>query len=123
VAHAQEIAVSTNGTGKALNEAALQKTRERIAETAGQIEERVKTDLNWQTWVKRYPLRSVGLAIAAGALAGLSLGGRRKSTELVETPSKPSTLMTSVLSTVATIALREGAKIVAERLIGDKKDR
>jgi ElaB/YqjD/DUF883 family membrane-anchored ribosome-binding protein len=122
VADAKEIAVSTNGTGKAINEVALQKTRERIAETAGQIEERVKTDLNWQTWVKRYPLKSVSLAIAAGALAGLSLGGRRKSVEPTENISKPSTLMMSVLSTVATIALKEGAKIVAERLIGDKKD-
>jgi ElaB/YqjD/DUF883 family membrane-anchored ribosome-binding protein len=122
MADAQEIAVSTNGTGKALNEAALQKTRERIAETAGQIEERVKTDLNWQTWVKRYPLRSVGLAIAAGALASLSLGDRRKSSEPAATAEKSNTLITSVLSTVATIALKEGAKIVAERLIGDKKD-
>jgi ElaB/YqjD/DUF883 family membrane-anchored ribosome-binding protein len=122
MADAKEIAVSTNGTGKALNEAALQKTRERIAETAGQIEERVKTDLNWQTWVKRYPLKSVGLAIAAGALASLSFGGRRKSSEPAATAEKSNTLITSVLSTVATIALKEGAKIVAERLIGDKKD-
>lgn len=122
MADAKEIAVSANGSLKSANEAALQKTRERIAETAGQIEERVKTDLNWQTWVKRYPLKSVGLAIAAGALAGLSLGGRRKPSEPTETTSKPSTLMTSVISTVAKIALREGAKIVAERLIGDKKD-
>jgi ElaB/YqjD/DUF883 family membrane-anchored ribosome-binding protein len=122
MADAKEIAVSTNGTGKAINEVALQKTRERIAETAGQIEERVKTDLNWQTWVKRYPLKSVGLAIAAGALASLSFGGRRKSSEPTAASEKSNTLITSVLSTVATIALKEGAKIVAERLIGDKKD-
>lgn len=122
MANAKEIAVSTNGALKLVNEVALQKTREQIAETAGQIEERVRTDLNWQTWVKRYPLKSVGLAVAAGALAGLGLGGRRKPSEPDEATSKPSTFMTSIISTVATIALREGAKIVAERLIGDKKD-
>lgn len=109
-------------TLQTVDEVALQKTRERIAETAGQIEERFKTDFNWQTWVKRYPLKSVGLAIAAGVLAGVSLGSRRQSSETTTATGKPpNTLVTSVLSTVATIALREGAKLVAERLIGEKR--
>lgn len=122
MANAKEIAVSTNGKVQTVDEEALQKTRERIAETAGQIEERVKTDFHWQTWVRRYPLKSVGLAVAAGAIAGLSLGGRRKSSEPTTHADNHGTLVTSLISTVATIVLREGAKIVAERLIGDKKD-
>ncbi|AGY56505.1 hypothetical protein [Gloeobacter kilaueensis] len=130
MADTQEISVVTNGKLAAtpadelpLSEADLQRTRERIAQTATQIEKRVKEDLNWRTWVGRYPLTAVGLAAAAGALVAMGLPDRRNKNRtgeaaIVREASKNS-LLATVVSTVATIALREGIKVVSERLLGE----
>ncbi|UFP95444.1 hypothetical protein [Gloeobacter morelensis] len=133
MADSQEVTVAANGKlapsgppeTAPLAEADLQRTRERIAQTASAIEQRVKADLDWRTWVNRYPLGAVGVAAAAGALVALSLpgGSRRRANRdaVIAREVGKSSLVASVVSTVATIALREGARIVVERFLGDGK--
>ncbi|MBC8122203.1 MAG: hypothetical protein H7Y22_10240 [Gemmatimonadaceae bacterium] len=139
MADAQEIGTAGNGKmlpadehspklETALVETDMQRTRERIAQTANQIERRVKDDLNWQTWVNRYPLPVLGLAAATGALVGLSLPAGAKRTasktgkddaieERVAEQTGKSTLVATVVSTLTTTVLREASNYLIKRFL------
>jgi len=119
MADAKEI---TDGTanGRSLStvdEATLQSTRTRIAETAGRIEERLKSDLDWRTWVDRYPLQAAGAVAAVGVLAGLALGSRRSRSDApIAKEAARTSLVATVASAVATAVVREAARALVERL-------
>jgi hypothetical protein len=57
----------------------LDQTRAEIQETIAGIRSGIADASDWRGWVGRHPLASVGVAVAAGALAGAAIGrGRRR---------------------------------------------
>src|SRR5262245_26163957 len=50
-------------------------TRRDIQETVEELKERVGEAVDWRSYVERYPLASLALALAAGILIGRRVGG------------------------------------------------
>ncbi len=116
----------------------IQRTRERISETTTQIQQQLKATMDWQGWVYRYPLQTLGIAAAAGIVTGFALGGssepkRRPSNGRGANPSKKeeelikqtgqNTIVATILTNVATTALREGSQYLVRRFFSDEPNR
>ncbi|WP_164929096.1 hypothetical protein [Gloeobacter violaceus] len=93
--------------------------------------------MNVKSWIYRNPLQFTGIAVVAGVLAGLALpawqreergpspsSARTKQPErekeLIEKTGK-NTLVASVMSNLATLALREGSRYVTRRFFGSSR--
>lgn len=111
----------------------IRTTREEIARTTSQIQQKLRTDLDWKVWVARYPLRTVSIALAAGVLTGFSLpssSGRRPSNgkrplrasdeQAIQETGK-TTLLATVAANVATTLLRQGGTYLIQRFFDEKR--
>jgi ABC-type Fe3+ transport system permease subunit len=111
----------------------IRTTREQIARTASQIQQKIRTDLDWKQWIQRYPLRTVTIAVAAGTVVGFALpsGGRsshrredrrglRSSEQQAIQETGKTTILASIAANVATTLLREGANYLAQRVFRDE---
>lgn len=54
---------------------AMDTTRREIEGTVEELKERVGEAVDWRSYVQRYPLASLGVALAAGLLIGRRIGG------------------------------------------------
>jgi ElaB/YqjD/DUF883 family membrane-anchored ribosome-binding protein len=144
MANAQIIPINQNGTQK--NEAEvleqrlpaeeeIRRTRQQIAATTTQIQQQVRSSLDWKLWVDRHPLATVTIAVAAGFLAGSALpspSGKRsvrsgdnnqespkREKELIEETGK-NTVVATVLTSVAMNVLREGSSYLVRKFFTDK---
>ncbi len=59
---------------KALLRANINKTRDELVGTAEELKDTVRANLNWRTWIYRYPVAALGTALGIGIL----LGSRRR---------------------------------------------
>ncbi len=144
MANAQIIPINQNGAQK--NEAEvleqrlpaeeeIRRTRQQIAATTTQIQQQVRSSLDWKLWVDRHPLATVTVAVAAGFLVGSALpspSGKRsarsgdnnqespkREKELIEETGK-NTVVATVLTSVAMNVLREGSSYLVRKFFTDK---
>ncbi len=147
MANAQIVPVNQNGTQK--NEAEvleqrlpaeeeIRRTRQQIAATTTQIQQQVRSNLDWKLWVDRHPLASVTIATAAGFIVGSalpspsgtksarsgsknqdSLESPKREKELIEETGK-NTVFATVLTSVAMNVLREGSSYMVRKFFTDK---
>lgn len=151
MANAQIIPVNQNGAQK--NEAEvleqrlpaeeeIRRTRQQIAATTTQIQQQVRSNLDWKLWVDRHPLATVTIAVATGFLVGSALpspsgtksgtksvrsGGDnqdsiespKREKEIIEETGK-NTVVATVLTSVAMNVLREGSSYLVRKFFTDK---
>jgi hypothetical protein len=143
MANTQIVPISKNGTSEKATyvpeqrlpaEEEIRRTRQQIAATTTQIQQQMRSNLDWKLWVNRYPLSSVTLMVATGFLVGSALPSAatpRSSTrsknkenppsqqEIVEETGK-NTVVATVLTNVALNVLREGSSYMIRRFFTDK---
>lgn len=55
---------------KALLRANITKTREELVDTAEELKDTVRANLDWRTWVSRYPVVALGAVLVLGVWVG-----------------------------------------------------
>ncbi|UFP94235.1 hypothetical protein [Gloeobacter morelensis] len=119
----------------------IRRTRAEISQTTTLIQQQLRANMSWRLWVYRYPLAMTTLAAAAGVAAGFALpGGARDSTrrssatdadgpqpnrreERLIKETGQTTLVATVLTNLATMALREGSRYLAQRFFDGAPER
>jgi hypothetical protein len=68
------VSIEPTDWDKALLRANISRTREELVETAEELKDTVRANLDWRTWVARHPALALGAALGVGVW----LGGRRR---------------------------------------------